>query len=160
MGTDGFGQIGAGVAEFELEAHGFGGDENVRKDDDGVDAEEAKRLQRDFDGEVGRLANFQKRVICADGAVFGEVAAGLPHHPDRKARKSFAAAGTEEEVLAIERHGSRGHLGPTKRIANPGDDCRRGKELAGVLWVGYTLSAVAGTEARGAGGGLVGAGMR
>ena len=53
----GSGKIGAGVAQFEFQAHGFGGDQNVGEDDDGVDAEQAKGLQRDFDGEIWSLAN-------------------------------------------------------------------------------------------------------
>src|SRR5208282_354818 len=85
--ADRLGQVGAGIAEFELESHGFGGDENVGEDDDGVHAEQAKGLKGDFNGEIGRLTNLQKGVVCANGAVFGEVAAGLAHHPDGKARE-------------------------------------------------------------------------
>ena len=96
FGANGIGEIGAGVAEFELEAHGFGGDEDVGEDDDGVDAELAKGLKRDFDGEIGRFADFEEGVICADGAVFGEITASLTHHPHGKARESFATAGAPE----------------------------------------------------------------
>ena len=44
LGANRLGQVGTGVAEFECEAHSFGGDEDVRENDDGVDAEEAKGL--------------------------------------------------------------------------------------------------------------------
>ena len=50
FGANGLGEIGAGISEFEFEAHGFGGDENVRENDDGVDTEEVKGLKRDLDG--------------------------------------------------------------------------------------------------------------
>lgn len=49
-------------------------------------------------------------MVGADGAVFGEVAAGLAHHPDGETGSCFAAAGAEEEVFSIERKGLiRGH---------------------------------------------------
>lgn len=108
--TDGRRQVGAGVAEFERQAHGLGGNKDVGEDDDRIDAEESEGLERDFDGEVGRFADFEERVIGANGAVFGQVATGLAHHPDGKTRKSFATASAEKQVFSIERSGIRGHL--------------------------------------------------
>jgi hypothetical protein len=35
-------------------------------------------------------------MICPDGAIFGQIAAGLAHHPDRQTRERFAAASAEE----------------------------------------------------------------
>ncbi len=97
-----FREIGSFVFEFEWEAHGFGGDQDVREDDDRVHAKATEGLHGDFDGEVRRFANFQKRMFCADFAVFGEIAAGLAHHPDGKARHRFAVRGAKEELFAGE----------------------------------------------------------
>lgn len=51
-------------------------------------------------------------MLGADGAVLGEVAAGLAHHPHGNARRRFSATGAEEQVLSIERQGAVGHLLP------------------------------------------------
>ena len=98
----------SGVAEFDGRAHGFGDDENIGEDDDGVHAEAAMRLQRDFGGEIGRLGDFEEAVLLADGAVFGQVASRLAHHPHRHARDGLVAAGTQEQLFGAERCGSSG----------------------------------------------------
>ena len=79
-----------------LEAHRsaerVGNDENVREDDRGVEVEAADRLQRHFGGEFRREAQIEKAAgLGADFAVFRQIAAGLPHHPERRHR--LAAAG-------------------------------------------------------------------
>lgn len=96
VGAHGRRQVRAGVAEFERQAHGFGGNQDVGENDDCIDAEEAEGLERDFDGEVGRFADFEERVMGANGAIFGQIAAGLTHHPDGKTRNSFATACAEK----------------------------------------------------------------
>ena len=129
------------MAEFEFEAHGFGGDEDVGENDDGVNAEEAKGLERDLDGEVGRFANLKKCVICADGAILGEIAAGLAHHPDGEARECFAAAGAEEEVFSIKRSRVCGHLAPGKEDNKSRRRLQKGATtVRGASGVGYTLN--------------------
>lgn len=100
FGANGFGKIGAFVFKLESKAHGFGGDEDVREDDDGIDAESAKRLDGDFERQIGGLADLEEGMLGANFAVFGKVAAGLAHHPDGEARNGFAAASAEEEFLA------------------------------------------------------------
>ena len=99
-GADGFGKIRAFVLEFEGQAHGLGGDEDVRENDDGVDAEAAKRLDGDFECQIGSLADLEERMLCTDFAVFRKVAAGLAHHPDREARNGLAAASAQEQFFA------------------------------------------------------------
>jgi len=113
-GTYRLGEIGAGVTELELQAHGFGRDENVGENDNGINAEAAEGLEGDLGGEVGSFADFEKRMIGANGAVFGKVAASLAHHPDRNMREGFAAAGAEKQLFAIER-GFRGHRVPRQK---------------------------------------------
>lgn len=106
--------MGARVAKFKRKAHGFRRNQDVRENDDGVNAETPKRLKGNFGGEIGSLAELEKRVIGANGAVFGKVAAGLAHHPDRDARCRFTTAGAEEQVLSIERRRGCGHRGPAE----------------------------------------------
>lgn len=105
-----FGEVWTFVLEFESEAHGFGRDENVRKDNDGINVEATQRLDGDLECQIGSFANFQKRMFCADFAVFGKIAAGLAHHPDGEARNGLAAAGAQEKLLAGERVGLGRHV--------------------------------------------------
>ena len=101
--ADGLGKIWTFIFEFEREAHGFGRDEDVRKDDDGVDVEAAQGLNRNLECQIGSLANIEEGMLCPDFAIFGEVAPGLAHHPDREARNGLATAGTKEEFFTIDR---------------------------------------------------------
>src|SRR5437016_3290708 len=96
LGTHRIRQAWPGVAEFQLQAHGFGGDQNVRENDDGINAKPAKGLDRDFDRKLRRLANLKECVLCADFAVFGKVAARLAHHPDGNSRKDVPSAGAKK----------------------------------------------------------------
>ena len=80
-------------------------DEDVGEQDGRVDADEVDRLHRDLDGELGRAAHLEEAVLLADGAVLGHVAAGLAHHPHRRALGRLAAGGTQEEVVVG--HGER-----------------------------------------------------
>lgn len=50
-------KVGTLVFELEGKAHGFGRDENVGKDDDGVDAEAAQGLNGYFECQIGSLAD-------------------------------------------------------------------------------------------------------
>ena len=56
-GANGRSDYGACVSQLDGRAHGFRGNENIGKDDDGVDAQSAKGLERDFDSEIRGLAN-------------------------------------------------------------------------------------------------------
>jgi ABC-type uncharacterized transport system YnjBCD ATPase subunit len=108
--ANGLREIRTFIFEFEGETHSFSGNENIGKDDDGVDVEATEGLDGDFERQIGILANFQKRMLCANYAVFGEIAASLAHHPDGKARNGLATAGTEEELLAGNGAGLGGHV--------------------------------------------------
>lgn len=99
FGANGMGEIGTGILQFKSKAHGFGGDEDVGENNDGVDAESAEGLKGNFDSQVGSLANLQERVLSSDFAVLGEVSASLAHHPNREARHRFAAAGAQKQLF-------------------------------------------------------------
>ena len=96
LGTYRIRQVWTGVAEFQLQPHGFGGNQNVRENDDRINAQPAKGLEGDFDRKLGRLANVKECVLCTDLAVFRKVAASLAHHPDRNSRKGVPTTGTKE----------------------------------------------------------------
>jgi hypothetical protein len=53
-----------------MHAHGFGGNQNIRENDDGIDPQDAKGLQRDLGRQVGSFANFQERARGTNGAIF------------------------------------------------------------------------------------------
>ena len=46
--------------------------------------------------EIGRTAQLEKRVLLAEGAVFGHVAPGLTHEPDWCGVNRLAPAGFQE----------------------------------------------------------------
>ncbi len=78
-----------------LEAHGtaerVGDDENVGKDDRGIEVETADRLQRHFGGVFRREAQIEKAAgLGAQFAILGQITPGLPHHPDRRHRLTVA----------------------------------------------------------------------
>ena len=81
---------------------GSSGQEDVGEEDRRVDAEH-ERLERDLSGELGRLAELEQRVLLAQRAVLGHVAAGLAHEPDGRRVDGLAAAGAEEAIV----HGRR-----------------------------------------------------
>ena len=76
-------------ADFEpdVATQRIGDDENIREDDRGVEIETADRLQRYFGSEFWCEAEIEKAAgPGANVAVFGQVAAGLTHHPERRNR--------------------------------------------------------------------------
>ena len=75
------------VAGLEADslAQGIGHHENVAEQDGGVEAEPADRLQRRLGGQAGVVAEIEEaRGGRADLAIFGQVAPGLAHQPDRR----------------------------------------------------------------------------
>lgn len=71
----------AGVAEMVRLAEGFGDDEDIGKNDSGIEWEAAQGLEGDFCGEFRGFGEGEKIVALLEGAVFGEVAPGLAHDP-------------------------------------------------------------------------------
>ena len=79
--------------------------QDVGKQDRGVKAIAADRLQRHFGGKVRRVAQAEKIArLRAGGAVFGQITARLPHQPHRRRGKNFALEGAQDRLV--------GHRGP------------------------------------------------
>ncbi len=95
----------AAFVEFEVEPHGLHGDEDVGEEDGRVEAEQVDGLQGDLGAQLRPLAQFEEADPAAHPLVFGQVAAGLAHEPDRGVGGLFAAAGLEKGVV---HHGLRG----------------------------------------------------
>ena len=75
----------------QMLAHRIGHDENIRKEDRGIKAKAADRLQRHFACGV-RVKN-QRQKITRDSpqcAIFGKIAPRLAHKPKLRARLAFA----------------------------------------------------------------------
>ena len=82
-------------------AERVGNDQNIREDDRGIEVEAADRLQRDFGGVFRREAQIEKAAgLGAQFAIFRQIAAGLPHHPDRRHRLPVAGKHFEERFTA------------------------------------------------------------
>ncbi len=97
--------------EAQPGAHGVERQQDVGEDDRGVDAEAPHRLQGDLGGELGRAAEGEEVHPLAQGAVLGEVAARLPHQPNRTPLGGLVPARPEEEVA----HRNGGRITPGSR---------------------------------------------
>ena len=82
--------------EMEGQAHDFERQQEVGEDDGGVDAEEFGGGNGDLGGKRGLLADFEKRMLLADRAIFGHIASGLAHEPDGRAVDGLRFAGAHE----------------------------------------------------------------
>ena len=88
--------------EPHLAAERVGNDENVREDDRGIEVEAADRLQRHLGGVFRREAQIEKAArLGAQFAIFRQVTAGLPHHPDRRYRLPAAGKHFEERFNGV-----------------------------------------------------------
>ena len=85
------------VGELEVEPHRLEDREEVAEDDRRIDAEPCDGRDHHLGGEPRRLAQFEEADLVADGPVFGEVAAGLPHQPDGGPFHRLHAARPEQE---------------------------------------------------------------
>ena len=86
--------------ELQIEPHRFEQGQQVAEDDGGVHAEPLHGGDHHLGRETGRLAELEEPDILADGPVFRQVAARLPHQPDRRPLDRLAPAGPHEERLA------------------------------------------------------------
>ncbi len=82
--------------ELQLGAHRLQRQQDVGEEDGGVDAQDVDRLDGHLGGELGGLAEGEEVHLLADGAVFGEIAAGLAHQPDGAPLGRLPAAGSEK----------------------------------------------------------------
>ena len=70
-----------------------GHDQDVGKQDRAVEAEAADRLERDLGGRLAVVDQLEEPALLGpQRAIFGQVAAGLTHQPDRAARPRFHRA--------------------------------------------------------------------
>src|SRR5262249_58644308 len=75
-------------------------DQDVREQDRGIEPEAADRLQADLDGELGIEAEIEKAAGAGpDRPVFRQIAAGLPHQPDRRTLAGLAAPPPPHEAV-------------------------------------------------------------
>ena len=84
------------LAEVEADAHGLQRQQDVGEHDGRVEVEAAERLQRDLRRDVRPPAHLHEAHLLADGAVLGQVAAGLAHEPHGRRVDGFAGAGIEK----------------------------------------------------------------
>ena len=79
------------LGEIQAEPHRIGDGEDVGKQNRGIKRIALERLKGHLAGELGRLAQGEETAgPLAGGVVFGEVAAGLAHQPDRGVIGGFA----------------------------------------------------------------------
>ena len=97
----------ASVAERVALAESLGDHEDVGEENRGVEAGEAmERLERHFGGERGGAHHFKERGLRLERAIFGQVAAGLAHDPERGALEGRAGEGGEETLAGSHGGGS------------------------------------------------------
>ena len=90
------------VAETVTDAQGLRDHQDVREQDRRVELREAaERLQRDLDRELRRANHRDEIGLGLEGAVFGQVASGLTHDPDRSPVMGLSAEGGEEAVAGV-----------------------------------------------------------
>ena len=90
--------------------------QDIGEQDGGVKPIAANRLQGDLRRQIGIVAQRQEIPrLRPCGAVFGQIAARLPHHPDRRNRQHFTGQGAQDQFL--------GHVG-----------LRPGSVSAGLSW--------------------------
>ena len=85
--------------EVEGKPHWLEGQQEVGKDDRGVDVDAADWLERDFGCEIGRATDVEQRVARANRAVLRHVPSSLPHEPHRRGVDWLSAAGLQETRL-------------------------------------------------------------
>ena len=83
--------------EAHLTAERVGDYKNIREDDSGVETKTSYRLQRDLGCQFRRETEIEKAArFGAHLAIFRQITAGLPHHPDRRHRLAPAREHLEE----------------------------------------------------------------
>jgi len=100
LGADGlFDYRAFSSGEVERQSHDFEREQEVGEDDGGIDLQNFSGGDGDFGGEGGLLADFEQRVLLANGTVFGHVASGLAHEPDGSALDGLGFAGANEDGI-------------------------------------------------------------
>ena len=84
------------LGELEIQPQGLEDQEDVGEQNRGIDAQPLGRGDRHLGRQLGPFAQLEERDLRANGPVFGHVAAGLPHQPDRRDFRRLAPAGFEK----------------------------------------------------------------
>lgn len=84
---------------MKWETHDLEREEKIGEDDGSINAENFSGGDGDLGGERGLFADFQQRVLLADRAIFGHVASGLAHEPNRRALDRLRFAGANEDGI-------------------------------------------------------------
>ncbi len=88
------------LGEGQPQAHGVGNGEDVGKQNGCVQRITIQGLDSDFASQFGGSAQVEKAAgLLAHPPVFGQVTAGLAHHPYRGALHRFAQQGAQETVV-------------------------------------------------------------
>jgi hypothetical protein len=82
--------------EVEADAHRFERQQEIRKQDRGIEVDLADGLERDFGGQVWSPTEFQQRVALAQGPILAHVAPRLAHEPDWSRIDGLETAGAKE----------------------------------------------------------------
>jgi hypothetical protein len=93
---DGRGQVRARVAERDRDSHGLHRNEDVREEDHPVGREAPEGLERDLAGRLRVAAELEEAQPFSYLAVLWQVAAGLAHHPGRRAVDRPPETGIQE----------------------------------------------------------------
>ena len=88
--------------KMEWQAHDFERQQQVSKNDGGINVQNFRGCDGHFGGEARLLADLDQRMILADRAVFGHVAPRLAHEPDRRAVYGQGFAGAKEQELGAD----------------------------------------------------------
>ena len=92
--------------EGKLAAERMRHQQDVGEEDRGIEPEATHRLQRHLGRELGGIAEVEEAPgPRPDRPVLGQVAAGLPHQPDRRHRQGLAAQRPHQRPV-VPRHRS------------------------------------------------------
>ena len=84
---------------MKRKAHHLERQEQVREDDGSVYLENLGGLDGDLGSDRRPLADFDQRILFADGAIFRHVSARLAHEPERRALSGLGLGGPHEEGI-------------------------------------------------------------
>jgi len=96
---------------IEIHPHRFENWQQIAEDDRRIDPEAVDRREHHFGRQPRVFAEFEKPDLLADGPVFGQVAAGLPHQPDGRPLHGLQAAGPHHGRLPAALGHRRGGVG-------------------------------------------------
>ena len=89
------------LIEREREAHRLERQENVRKDDRGIEGEALNGLKGDLGSQLWRLADVQDGMFEPDAPVLFHVPTCLAHKPDRCAIRRLSTAGFQKTIVHV-----------------------------------------------------------